>query len=110
MDIQNDFPTKHLMTSLASEDTWSDKTKARDVLMTLLTVGSISRLGAIRNMTMEQLDTANTVEEDENLYRIDHRESPAEVQNAISEAMSTASSYTRRSVLGKHITALCTRI
>ncbi|XP_076439206.1 uncharacterized protein LOC143278190 isoform X2 [Babylonia areolata] len=71
MDIQNDFETKNLMTSLACEDTWSDKTKARDVLMTLLAVGSISRLGAIRNMTVEQLHNAKTVEEDENLYRID---------------------------------------
>ncbi|XP_076467083.1 uncharacterized protein LOC143298199 [Babylonia areolata] len=39
--------------------------------MTLLAVGSISRLGAIRNMTVEQLHNAKTVEEDENLYRID---------------------------------------
>ena len=71
MDLRADLPVTRLLNSLEEEATWSNLTTIRDTLLTVLAVGSIARLGALRNMTRVQFDAAKEVEEDVNLVCID---------------------------------------
>ena len=71
MDLGADLPVNRLLKSLEEESTWSNLSTVRDTILTVLAVGSIARLGALRNMTRDQFDAAKDVEEDDDLVCID---------------------------------------
>ncbi|KAK7105306.1 hypothetical protein V1264_016707 [Littorina saxatilis] len=71
IDLGADLPVTRLLKSLEEEATWSNLATVRDTLLTVLAVGSIARLGALRNMTRVQLDAAKEVEEDSNLVCVE---------------------------------------
>ncbi|XP_076459461.1 uncharacterized protein LOC143292759 [Babylonia areolata] len=64
MDTSSDLAAQRLMTTLQDEDTWTDMTRVRDTLLTVLTAGTFSRLAVLTNMTTQR------VAKDDNFFSV----------------------------------------
>ncbi|KAK3735203.1 hypothetical protein RRG08_010323, partial [Elysia crispata] len=65
IDVSQDLPTPTLLKSLEKASTWMNLHKVRDYIMTVLTIGSMSRLGALRNMLVEEFQASQPAQEED---------------------------------------------
>ena len=65
IDVSEDLPTQALLKSLDKASTWRNLRKVRDYIMALLAIGSMSRLGALRNMLVNEFETSQPAQEED---------------------------------------------
>ena len=66
--VGEDLPAQKLLASLEKSGTWRNVRRVRDYIMTLLVIGNLSRLGALRNMLVDEFEASCPAQED-NMFR-----------------------------------------
>ena len=67
--VGEDLPAQKLLASLEKSGTWKNVRRVRDYIMTLLVIGNLSRLGAFRNMLVDEFEASCPAQED--MFRTD---------------------------------------
>lgn len=65
IDVSEDLPAQALLKSLDKASTWMNLGKVRDYIMTVLAIGSLSRLGALRNMLVDEFQASQPAQEED---------------------------------------------
>ena len=68
--VGEDLPAQKLLASLEKSGTWKNLRRVRDCIMTLLVIGNLSRLGALRNMLVNEFEASCPAQED-NMFHTD---------------------------------------
>ena len=63
IDVSEDLPTQKLLNALEKASTWKNIRRVRDCIMTVLAIGSMSSLGALRNMLVDEFQDSHPAQE-----------------------------------------------